>query len=165
MQTITHGGDWVTLLVVSSAGAAFLFFQQHRNREALLLLLAFGLGHGANSLLKLIFQRQRPQLWEVLARPDSYSFPSGHAMSSMMVYGVAALLLVRLFPRFRRVWVVSAALWILLIGFSRIYLGVHWLSDVVAGFAAGFAFVYAVARWHRLSGRTTRPGQTHSPLR
>jgi membrane-associated phospholipid phosphatase len=165
MQIVTHGGDWVTLLLGVLAGAAFLAFRQHRKREAFLLLLAFGLSYLANPLLKRIFQRARPQLWEVLYQPSSFSFPSGHAMSAMMVYGVAAFLLAQLYPQQRRTcWLIAAVL-IFLVGFSRVYLGVHWPSDVVAGWAFGFTFVYAIARWYKLSNRVENEPAPHSPLR
>lgn len=165
MLNVTYGGDWRFLLLVTLASVAFLFFGHQRKRASLLLGLAFGLSYLANHLLKSIFQRQRPELWDVFARPSSYSFPSGHAMSSMMVYGVAALLFAELYPQHRRAWLGGAALWILLIGFSRIYLGVHWLSDVVAGFAIGLMFVYALVRWYKLSEPAANPPGSHSPLK
>lgn len=165
MLTLTYGGDWRFLLLVTLACVAYLLLRQQRKRAALLLGLAFGLSYLGNFLLKSIFQRQRPALWDVFARPSSYSFPSGHAMSAMMVYGIAAFLFAQLYPQQRRVWLGGAAGWILLIGFSRIYLGVHWLSDVVAGFTVGFVFVYALVRWYKLSERTSNSPGSHSPLR
>lgn len=149
MALITHGGDWVTLLLLTLIGAAFLRFRRQRKREAVLLLLAFGLSRILDPLLKLIFQRERPQLWEVVTRPTSYSFPSGHALSSTIVYGVAAYLLAQLYPQRRWSYKLGAAVWIFLIGFSRVYLGVHWPSDVLAGVAAGSVLVYALAHWHK----------------
>jgi undecaprenyl-diphosphatase len=165
MLTVTYGGDWRFLLLFTLASMTFLFFWHRSQRAARLLPLAYGLSYLANPLLKTIFQRRRPELWEVAARPSSYSFPSGHALSSMLVYGVAAFLFAQTFPRQRRGWVGGAALWILLIGFSRIYLGVHWLSDVVAGFALGGALVYALVRWDKLSKRAANSSAPHSPLR
>ena len=165
MLTLTYGGDWRFLLLVTLASVVFLFRWQLGKRAPLLLSLAFSLSYLANPLLKSIFQRQRPDLWEVFARPSSYSFPSGHAMSAMMVYGIAAFLFAQRYPQHRRVWLCSAASWIFLIGFSRIYLGVHWLSDVVAGFAIGFVFVYALVRWYKLSEATATSPDPHSPLR
>ena len=165
MLNVTYGGDWRFLLLVTLASVAFLFFGRQRKREALLLGLAFSLSYLANHLLKSMFQRQRPALWDVFARPSSYSFPSGHAMSSMMVYGIAAFLFAQLYPQQRRLWLGGAALWVFLIGLSRIYLGVHWLSDVVAGFAIGLMFVYALVRWYKLSERAANAPGPYSPLR
>lgn len=162
MSVITDGGYWLTLLIVTLAGAGFLWLRQQRRWEAVWLLITFSLSRLLDPALKLVFQRARPELWEVAARPTSYSFPSGHALSSMMVYGVLAYLLAQLYPQWRWYYWLGAALWIFLIGFSRVYLGVHWPSDVLGGFALGFILVYALARWHR-SFVERRGG--HSPLR
>ncbi len=149
MSLITHGGDWWVLLLVTLAGAAFLRFHYQRKREAAWLLLAFIFSRMLDPLLKLVFQRGRPQLWEIIARPASYSFPSGHALSSTIVYGLAAYLLARLNPQRRWSYWLGAAVWVFLIGFSRLYLGVHWPSDVLAGFVLGFALVYVFAYLHK----------------
>lgn len=162
LQTITDGGAWRTLLVISLAVSGWLFLCQHK-RAALLPLLAFSFSYLVNPLLKRTFQRARPMLWEVLDRPSDFSFPSGHAMSSIMVYGTVAMVLTQLYPRQRWFfWGTTAGL-IFLIGFSRIYLGVHWLSDVLAGWATGFAFVYALSRWQKSSNRNEPTA--HSPLK
>lgn len=162
-RTVTHGGDWWTLLLVTCAGAALFLWRAARPRAAFLLALAFSLSYLINPLLKRLVRRSRPQLWEVLQRPADFSFPSGHAMSSMMIYGVLAVLLAELYPAQRRSLFGLAVLWIGLVGFSRIYLGVHWPSDVVAGWAFGFALVFALARWYRL-GQRVAP-EPHSPPR
>ncbi len=92
-----------------------------------------------NQLLKGLFERPRPQFEHPLLVETSYSFPSGHAMESFVVYGMLtyfAVLALRSWEQ--RVGVVlGAALLVVLIGFSRMYLGVHYLSDVLAGYAAG----------------------------
>jgi membrane-associated phospholipid phosphatase len=109
------------------------------------VLLVVGVG-GAELLdviLKLIFARPRPSLPDPLLALTSYSFPSGHAMGSMAFYGLLAYLAIQRLSTWRwRVAVVIAMVFlILLIGFSRMYLGVHYLSDVLAGYAAGFAWL------------------------
>lgn len=88
-------------------------------------------------LLKLLFQRPRPDLMTAIAAPDSFSFPSGHAMGSIVVFGMAAFVGRRLAGGRRRSWYGLAALVVSLVGFSRVYLGVHWTTDVLAGYAAG----------------------------
>ena len=105
-------------------------------------LVALAGGEVLNVLLKQLFHRPRPvfadPLYRILVQND-YSFPSGHAMGSLIAYGMLAyfaLLLVRTW-RARSAIVCSTALLVLLIGFSRLYLGVHYFSDVVAGYAAG----------------------------
>lgn len=154
MKPITRGGDWQTLWLVTLACGAFFIFWHRRKREPALLLLACSLSYLLNPLLKLFFQRERPQLWAtIIPHPSDFSFPSGHAMSAMTVYGLVALLLARLHPQQRWILWLSAALVIALIGFSRVYLGVHWTTDVLAGFAAGAVLVYTVAVLTRPSDR------------
>jgi len=92
-----------------------------------------------NFVLKEAFHRARPSLWDVVAL-HSYSFPSGHAMAAVAIYGMAAVVAVRLWPRLTRVGEIGMPLLALLIGISRVYLGAHWPTDVLAGFAAG-AFI------------------------
>jgi Membrane-associated phospholipid phosphatase len=117
--------------------ALVLAFQR---RWSLLLGWAVALiGAGElNVILKGIFRRLRPQLPDPWVTPSGWSFPSGHAMGSFVTYGFLAYLLTRVpradFPR--RTAVAVLAVLVLLIGFSRIYLGAHYLSDVIGGYAA-----------------------------
>jgi undecaprenyl-diphosphatase len=96
--------------------------------------------------LKRAFHRPRPVAFFGLT-PSSYSFPSGHAIDSLCFYGVlAAILSARARGRFAQVCIWGTAVHMIgIIGFSRIYLGVHYPSDVIAGFCAGAAWVGAVA--------------------
>jgi len=148
MIVVTHCGDAVVRIAVSLAVAAFFYRRYGRRREALAMLLALGLGEGFNYVFKLFFQRARPDLWETLIHLDSFSFPSGHAMGSTIVYGSAAFLFAAAFPRFRWAFRLGAAVLVFLIGLSRVYLGVHWPSDVLGGFAAGLVVVFIVAYWY-----------------
>jgi membrane-associated phospholipid phosphatase len=89
--------------------------------------------------LKLMFQRPRPLFDDPVVVEQTWSFPSGHALGSLICYGMLAYLLV-LFVRGRHAHaaiIATATALILLIGFSRVQLGVHYLSDVIAGYAAG----------------------------
>jgi membrane-associated phospholipid phosphatase len=99
-----------------------------------------------NHLLKGLFERPRPHFEHPLLVETSYSFPSGHAMESFVVYGMLAYFAVLVLRSWEsRVGVVcGAALLVVLIGFSRIYLGVHYLSDVLAGYAAGGVWLSAL---------------------
>jgi membrane-associated phospholipid phosphatase len=100
-------------------------------------------GEGLNFLLKAAFERPRPSFAEPLATAGGFSFPSGHAMMSLIVYGaLAGLIAARLRPGRARVFVfASATVLVLLIGFSRVYLGVHYASDVLAAYSAGLAWL------------------------
>jgi undecaprenyl-diphosphatase len=116
-----------------------------KKRSALWLAVAVGGSAFLDVSLKLAFQRARPTPF-VGSVPHSYSFPSGHALSSFCFYGVLAGLLCSRIPnRAIRIliWVVAAAL-IFAIGLSRIYLGVHYPTDVVAGYIAAAAWVSAL---------------------
>jgi membrane protein DedA with SNARE-associated domain/membrane-associated phospholipid phosphatase len=95
--------------------------------------------------LKRVFHRTRP-VWDVpLLTAPGWSFPSGHALGSLVAYGMLAYLLVRTADRRRRrlAIIACAALLVLLIGLSRMYLGVHYFSDVIGGYAAGVVWLAA----------------------
>src|SRR5262249_29981901 len=97
------------------------------------------------SELKAIFARARPHFAEPFVVESSWSFPSGHAMGSLIGYGLLAYLLAQVVrPLWARVAVVgTATLLVAAIGFSRLYLGAHYFSDVVGGYAAGAAWLCA----------------------
>jgi undecaprenyl-diphosphatase len=99
-----------------------------------------------NHVLKGLFERPRPHFEHPLLVESSFSFPSGHAMESFVVYGMLAYLAVLALRSWEsRVAVVfEAALLVVLIGFSRMYLGVHYFSDVLAGYAAGGVWLSAL---------------------
>ncbi len=159
MWLISQLGTPVFLLAVGLAVAIFFFRRYGRRREAVAMLLAMGLAALLNQLSKFGFHRPRPHLWNTSIQLHSYSFPSGHAMGSMAVYGSAALLLSYAFPRHRWAFRLIAAMLVLLIGLSRIYLGVHWPTDVLAGFAAGLVVMFVTVWWH---ARDLSPFAYHS---
>jgi undecaprenyl-diphosphatase len=92
--------------------------------------------------LKQVYRRTRPALWSMT--PESFSFPSGHAMSAVAGFGLAAMLVARLYPGTRRVLAVMIPLLAFGIGFSRLALGVHFPTDVMGGWAAG-GVIYCAA--------------------
>jgi membrane protein DedA with SNARE-associated domain/membrane-associated phospholipid phosphatase len=112
-----------------------------------------------NWLLKGLFQRPRPHFAHPLVVETSYSFPSGHAMESFVVYGMLAYLAVLWLRSWeaRMAAVCGAALVVVLIGFSRMYLGVHYFSDIVAGYAAGGVWLSALMT----GAETIRRGGKH----
>src|SRR5207247_8730988 len=85
--------------------------------------------------------RTGPSRWELATR-HSYSFPSGHAMAALAIYGMVAVIVARRWPRLRWPIMMGACVMIVAIGVSRVYLGHHWATDVLAGYAAG-AFILA----------------------
>ncbi|HEY0458669.1 MAG TPA: phosphatase PAP2 family protein [Pyrinomonadaceae bacterium] len=117
-------------------------------KRAVIFLLATMAGEALLEVtLKLFFRRLRPEPFFEYAPLKTYSFPSGHALASLCFYGILAWLIARRVKsrglKFS-IWMAAATI-VLLIGFSRIYLGVHFPSDVLAGFAAGFAWLFTVA--------------------
>ena len=110
-------------------------------------------------LLKELFARPRPFFEHPLLRETSYSFPSGHAMESLVVYGMLAYFAVLALDswRARTAVVFGAVLLVLLIGFSRMYLGVHYFSDVVAGYAAGGVWLSALITGAETVRRSRKP--------
>jgi membrane-associated phospholipid phosphatase len=113
-----------------------------RWREATFAGVSFGGSALLNMATKQFFQRDRPTLWESIAPEHTFSFPSGHAMGSATLAMVVVLLCWH--TRWRWLAVVLAGSFALLVGVSRIYLGVHYPSDILGGFAAGIAWVSGV---------------------
>ena len=130
----TIGSAAVVLPIV---GLVIAWAVKRKDRRAAATLTAVTVvTEGVNVGVKWVLQRVRPSLWAV-GTLHSYSFPSGHAMAAVAIYGMAAVVAVRLGPRLARPAAVGIPILALLIGVSRVYLGVHWPTDVLAGFAAG----------------------------
>jgi len=145
MIDITALGGTTLLTLFSGLAIAFLLLLG-RYRHAAFAALATGGGALGNSMLKSFFARPRPDVVPHFIEVHSLSFPSSHALNSAIVYLTLAALLAREFPQRRlRVFIVGAAgMLVLLIGFSRIYLGVHFPSDVLAGWSLGAAWALAM---------------------
>lgn len=122
----------------------------HRKRTGVLFAYLTVCDALITFILKNFFHRTRPDPLEQLIQETGYSLPSGHSSSSMFLYGAIAVLVVPLIPsRAGRIIVsILTALWILLIGTSRIYLGVHYPSDVFAGYMIG-AILLAIFAWKK----------------
>lgn len=140
------GGTLLTLLIVAACG--YLVIKRARTRAALLATATIS-GATLLFLLKNIFGRPRPEFIDHLVTVQSMSFPSGHAANSALVYLTIAALASDVEPSFRvRIYIMTVAMILtVLIGFSRLYLGVHWPSDVLAGWAlgAGWALAWRLA--------------------
>lgn len=140
----------------------------HRVRgETVLANVWLGVGVSTYLLqegLKRAVARPRPQLWARLetwppvAGSESFAFPSGHALAAATFYPLLAYVLARgLCPRHRRAVALLGALLALWIGFGRLYLGVHWPTDVLAGWALGAAQALVAMRWVARSGLDGKP--------
>ena len=153
--TALGGVGVLSLLTLASFGYLWL---QGLRRVALFLLLAIAGGLLLSLALKSGFDRPRPELVSHGAMVYTSSFPSGHSMLSAVVYltGGALLAMVHSARRVRIYLIGCSVLATLLVGVSRVYLGVHWPSDVLAGWAAGAAWAAAcwlAAQWFRERGR------------
>jgi undecaprenyl-diphosphatase len=141
MVEITFLGTGTVVIMSVGISAMFLSLTGHRY-SALLLLVSTAGGLVLNNLLKLGFGRPRPQIFAWVQPAASWSFPSGHAMSAAVVYGTVAYLAARLQQRrLHRILTFGlAGLLIVAISVSRLYLGVHYPSDVIAGVIIGLAW-------------------------
>lgn len=163
-RDVTALGSFTVLAIVTLAALGYLSMIRRRG-AALLLAVAVGGGAVLSTLLKELFGRPRPDLVAHGAEVFTASFPSGHAMMSTVTYLTLAAVLARLQPR-RRVKLYLLAVGIvvaLLVGASRVYLGVHWPTDVVAGWSLGAA--WATGAWglalalQSMNERRSEPGR------
>ena len=123
--------------------------------------ILFG-GFGLESLMKIVFRRDRPDLWPALVKETTYSFPSGHATMCSLFFGACVAVVFhstrRRGPRVAAV--AGAAVLSLAVSFSRIYLGAHWLTDVVAGTLLGLFWVVICATGTEYFARAGRTPET-----
>ena len=167
-----HSPDWLygPMLAVTTLGyywfvlpllvvATVLFYLKRRRISAVLLPVATLGGMVLTTVLKSVFERARPDLFDSGYTASFYSFPSGHATIAVGFYGTLTLLLALRLKGARR-WavVVSGTLLVLLIGFSRLYLGVHYPTDVLAGYLAAPLWISIVGLcyvlWRAVRGAT-----------
>ncbi|HEY7237326.1 MAG TPA: phosphatase PAP2 family protein [Gemmatimonadaceae bacterium] len=141
MLDITALGTSSVVAMVVGVAALFLWLNRHKHSAILLLVSTFG-GILLNNLLKLGFSRPRPDIIPWATTATFYSFPSGHAMSATVVYATVAYLAARLQQthKARLAIALVATLVVSLICLSRLYLGVHYPSDVAAGVIVGLAW-------------------------
>ncbi len=142
MKAFTVAGEIRTIVLEAAMLAAVLLWQRAR-ALCFLLIAVVSTSILLNWLLKTYFHRTRPDLFFEIVAPLSYSFPSGHALISSAAYGAMAIVLARYVPKLRWVLYVLTAALVLCIGLSRIYLGVHWATDVLAGYSAGALLLVA----------------------
>lgn len=141
MLEITALGTGTVVAMIVIIAGLFLWLNAHKHSAILLMAATFG-AMILDNLLKIGFDRPRPQVFKWGTYAASSSFPSGHAMSSVVVYGTVAYLAARLQrnARSRVLTLTLAAIIIVLICSSRLYLGVHYPSDVLAGLVVGLAW-------------------------
>lgn len=166
MRDFTGFGGTAVLTLLTVSIVIFLWMQGN-HKMALYVLLAVAGGAILSTVLKAFFQRPRPDLVPHGSYTVTASFPSGHSMLSAVVFLTLGALVARMLVRQRlRIYVICcAALLTALVGVSRIYLGVHWPTDVLGGWAAGAAWALlcmVVVRWLQKRGAVESSGETGS---
>jgi undecaprenyl-diphosphatase len=166
-RAITKAGDWPWSVLATLAAAVAVALvpgrepSRWRPREALFFVLVVATGWGVGRVLKLAFQRDRPELALRLIDEDSFSFPSGHSVFAAVFFGMLAVLAWRLAriasPWVRAAIVTSCMLLMALIAASRVWLGVHYVSDVVGGAVLGLAWVALAWTIREAWGRRRTP--------
>ena len=144
MTFISHLGSAIPLILIT---AGILIFSKGKGYSR---FIAFNLACSfiISQVLKLIIRRPRPELLR-LAVEKGFSFPSGHAMVSTVFYGFFIYLISKKIKdiKKRKIYISLIAILIFLIGISRIYLGVHYATDVIAGQIFGIAYLYFVIKY------------------
>jgi membrane-associated phospholipid phosphatase len=142
MLLITRVHSLLGVTVMTLAVSAYLWIRRLRGWVLTLMLAVFG-GMLLNFLMKHLFVRPRPHFDDSLSTLTTYSFPSGHTLMATVFYGTLCLLVASRTRhwRWRVLTIAVAGLMILVVGFSRIYLGAHYLSDVLAAIAEGLAWL------------------------
>jgi undecaprenyl-diphosphatase len=141
-RLITVLGGHTFLLPATLVVVGFLFYRGHRVSAVLFSGVVVG-GLLLETVLKIVYHRARPSLWPALVTEKTYSFPSGHATMSTLFYGGVAAVVLHLSrrPVVRGVTLALATTVILLVAYTRVYLGAHWTTDVVAGILLGLFWV------------------------
>lgn len=161
MLGITLLGEPLILLLIC-LGLEINWLYYNRQWQATSLGIVTSGAIGLNYLLKLLFGRARPLLWNRLVNVSHHSFPSGHAMGATMIYGFIGYVLAKQFPQWQKQILALSVSLIVAIGFSRLYLGVHWPTDVLAGYALGLVcliaciFIWELEQKYRFSGRYSK---------
>jgi undecaprenyl-diphosphatase len=149
LTAIMRGFSFVGSTIAMTVGTILVvigFAMRRWGREAKLFVVTMVGAALLNMTLKLTFKRARPEPFFNLTLPETYSFPSGHSLMSACFFGaLAAILTARIKSKRVRVaiWIVSVLMF-LIIGLSRIYLGVHHTTDVIAGFSAALIWILVV---------------------
>lgn len=157
MRLVSDIGSTLAWLVVLTPVALWLLYRRLPKLAAFVAVTAVG-SSLLNNSIKLLVGRARPHLTDPVAVAAGKSFPSGHSQAAIVGYAILVAVFLPAVPRARRAWlVVPAVVLVLLIGFSRIALGVHFLSDVIGAYLIGTVWFLGMASafgaWRRAEGK------------
>lgn len=140
---ITHSGDRYVVILL---GVILLLIKSLREKYGVKFAIAALSSTALYQIMKYIFQRPRPDLALRLIEQGGYSFPSGHSMNCLVSYGILIYLLLRYCEnrRLAKILSVGLGLLIVLIGFSRVYVGVHFPTDIIGGWSLGIVVLVAM---------------------
>lgn len=141
LRFFTYIGNFEGIVIVTALACGFMYTAGHKFKAKLFLAIVVS-SQIINPILKLIFGRDRPSIFDKVTIPDSLSFPSGHSFSAAAVYGFMLFLFARMTRRFSLPLTIAGFIVPLTIGFSRVYLGAHWASDVAGGLLLGYALCF-----------------------
>ncbi len=148
---VTQFGGVAAAVVAIGAVVAVLYRKEHISRA---VQFAVGVGGAMvlSTVLKLLFERVRPDLWQQIIFEASYSFPNGHAIASSAI--AFSLIAVLWHTKWRTVSIVGGVIYMMLIGYSRLYLGVHYPTDIMAGWLVALMWIIFVSlvfdSWHQM---------------
>jgi len=150
MKFFSFIGDTVPVIILTLGAAIFLYKVLHHRRELFLLIGTMIGSTLLNVVLKYLFQRTRPDI-NRLVFEEGFSFPSGHSMAAFSLYGIVTFLLWRHLKtrNGRGLLLTFNSLMILIIGLSRIYLGVHYPSDVIGAYAASGFWLFTIVWYYQ----------------
>jgi len=140
METITRFNNPDVVSIVAGVALISLLWKRCYPEAKIFVIDCIGgvvLSYG----LKSVFGKDRPDLWESAIKEVSFSYPSGHALGSTVLYGFLAYLFATRFPQFAWLIYLLAVILIGAIGLSRLYLGVHWPTDIIGGYGIGFLWL------------------------
>ncbi len=140
MLFFTALGDPPTVVTIFLITSVWLSIKRRYADAIRFALVCIG-GVVINQEMKLFFAKPRPELWPRLITDPTFSFPSGHAVGSMVVYGFLAYLLAKNLQSYKLYIYAIASILIISIGLSRLYLGVHYPTDIIAGYGVGFVWL------------------------
>lgn len=162
-RDLTALGSPLVVTLVATLATGFVLLRG-RVRTALLLVAGSAGGYALNHALKALFERERPSVVPHLVEESSASFPSGHSMVGLVVYATLGALLARVVPgRREKLYLLGTALAVsVAIGLSRVYLGVHYPTDVLAGWSVGLAWALLCWGAHRALDARARRARTRA---